>query len=237
MGKVNGNGTATAAALDALVEASDAGTTTAEQTDLLRTVWQQDAVALPVMVTGLTGENHAKLAALAQSNATALADDVTGRLGRGVLVDASSTRIEQLLWANIGYGDVSVDADASADRFDARQRRATAGIDVYRSSNVAWGAGWVARRRNWNAARWTTRSTATRSLPMAQLGQVRWCWTACCPTRPIAGKASVRTSRCRWCTVRQGLGYYPDGQCRCQPALHGGRPELAALAARQLAEG
>ncbi|WP_193069515.1 autotransporter domain-containing protein, partial [Pseudomonas sp. K5] len=141
VGKVNGNGLATAAALDALVEASDAGTTTAEQTDLLRTVWQQDAVALPVMVTGLTGENHAKLAALAQSNATALADDVTGRLGQGVLVDASSTRIEQLLWANIGYGDVSVDADASADRFDALQRRATAGIDVYRSSNVAWGAG------------------------------------------------------------------------------------------------
>jgi autotransporter-associated beta strand protein len=141
VGKVNGNGLATAAALDALVEASDAGTTTAEQTDLLRAVWQQDAVALPVMVTALTGENHAKLAALAQSNATALADDVTGRLGQGVLVDASSTRIEQLLWANIGYGDVSVDADASADRFDARQRRATAGIDVYRSSNVAWGAG------------------------------------------------------------------------------------------------
>jgi autotransporter-associated beta strand protein len=141
VGKVNGNGLATAAALDALVEASDAGTTTAEQTDLLRAVWQQDAVALPVMVTALTGENHAKLAALAQSNATALADDVTGRLGQGVLVDASSTRIEQLLWANIGYGDVSVDADASADRFDARQRNATAGIDVYRSSNVAWGAG------------------------------------------------------------------------------------------------
>ncbi|WP_216362369.1 autotransporter-associated beta strand repeat-containing protein, partial [Stenotrophomonas sp. VV52] len=141
VGKVNGNGLATAAALDALVEASDAGTTTAEQTDLLRAVWQQDAAELPVLVTALTGENHAKLAALAQSNATALADDVTGRLGQGVLVDASSTRIEQLLWANIGYGDLSVDADASADRFDARQRRATAGIDVYRSSNVAWGAG------------------------------------------------------------------------------------------------
>lgn len=141
VGKVNGNGLATAAALDALVEASDAGTTTAEQTDLLRAVWQQDAVALPVLVTAMTGENHAKLAALAQSNATALADDVTGRLGQGLLVDASSTRIEQLLWANIGYGDLSVDADASADRFDARQRRATAGIDVYRSSNVAWGAG------------------------------------------------------------------------------------------------
>ncbi len=141
VGKVNGNGLATAAALDALVEASDAGTTTAEQTDLLRAVWQQDAAELPVLVTALTGENHAKLAALAQSNATALADDVTGRLGQGVLVDASSTRIEQLLWANIGYGDLSIDADASADRFDARQRRATAGIDVYRSSNVAWGAG------------------------------------------------------------------------------------------------
>ncbi|UQY87911.1 autotransporter-associated beta strand repeat-containing protein [Stenotrophomonas rhizophila] len=141
VGKVNGNGLATAAALDALVEASDAGTTTAEQTDLLRAVWQQDAVALPVLVTALTGESHAKLAALAQSNATALADDVTGRLGQGVLLDASSTRIDQLLWANIGYGDLSVDADASADRFDARQRRATAGIDVYRSSNVAWGAG------------------------------------------------------------------------------------------------
>jgi len=141
VGKVNGNGLATAAALDALVEASDAGTTTAEQTDLLRAVWQQDAAELPVLVTALTGENHAKLAALAQSNATALADDVTGRLGQGVLVDASSTRIEQLLWANIGYGDLSVDADASADRFDARQRRATAGIDVYRSSNAAWGAG------------------------------------------------------------------------------------------------
>ncbi len=141
VGKVNGNGLATAAALDALVEASDAGTTTAEQTDLLRAVWQQDAAALPVLVTAMTGENHAKLAALAQSNATALADDVTGRLGQGVLVDASSTRIEQLLWANIGYGDLLVDADASADRFDARQRRATAGIDVYRSSNVAWGAG------------------------------------------------------------------------------------------------
>ncbi|MGY8563510.1 autotransporter-associated beta strand repeat-containing protein [Paracidovorax citrulli] len=141
VGKVNGNGLATAAALDALVEASDAGTTTAEQTDLLRAVWQQDAAALPVLVTALTGESHAKLAALAQSNATALADDVTGRLGQGVLLDASSTRIDQLLWANIGYGDLSVDADASADRFDARQRRATAGIDVYRSSNVAWGAG------------------------------------------------------------------------------------------------
>ena len=141
VGKVNGNGLATAAALDALVEASDAGTTTAEQTDLLRAVWQQDAVALPVLVTALTGESHAKLAALAQSNATALADDVTGRLGQGVLLDASITRIDQLLWANIGYGDLSVDADASADRFDARQRRATAGIDVYRSSNVAWGAG------------------------------------------------------------------------------------------------
>ncbi len=141
VGKVNGNGLATAAALDALVEASDAGTTTAEQTDLLRAVWQQDAAELPVLVTALTGENHAKLAALAQSNATALADDVNGRLGQGVLVDASSTRIEQLLWANIGYGDLSVDADASADRFDARQRRATAGIDVYRSSNAAWGAG------------------------------------------------------------------------------------------------
>ena len=141
VGKVNGNGLATAAALDALVEASDAGTTTAEQTDLLRAVWQQDAVALPVLVTALTGESHAKLAALAQSNATALADDVTGRLGQNVLLDASSTRIDQLLWANIGYGDVSVDADASADRFDARQRRATAGIDVYRSSNLAWGAG------------------------------------------------------------------------------------------------
>ncbi|WP_419403492.1 autotransporter-associated beta strand repeat-containing protein [Stenotrophomonas rhizophila] len=141
VGKVNGNGLATAAALDALVEASDAGTTTAEQTDLLRAVWQQDAVALPVLVTALTGESHAKLAALAQSNATALADDVTGRLGQGVLLDASSTRIDQLLWANIGYGDLSVDADASADRFDARQRRATAGIDVHRSSNVAWGAG------------------------------------------------------------------------------------------------
>ncbi|WP_217537575.1 autotransporter-associated beta strand repeat-containing protein [Stenotrophomonas sp. GbtcB23] len=141
VGKVNGNGLATAAALDALVEASDAGTTTAEQTDLLRAVWQQDAVALPVLVTALTGESHAKLAALAQSNATALADDVTRRLGQGVLLDESSTRIDQLLWANIGYGDLSVDADASADRFDARQRRATAGIDVYRSSNVAWGAG------------------------------------------------------------------------------------------------
>jgi autotransporter-associated beta strand protein len=141
VGKVNGNGLATAAALDALVEASDAGTTTAEQTDLLRAVWQQDAVALPMLVTALTGESHAKLAALAQSNATALADDVTGRLGQGVLLDASITRIDQLLWANIGYGDLSVDADASADRFDARQRRATAGIDVYRSSNVAWGAG------------------------------------------------------------------------------------------------
>ena len=141
VGKVNGNGLATAAALDELVEASDAGTTTPEQTDLLRAVWQQDAVALPVLVTALTGENHAKLAALAQANATALADDVTGRLGHAVLVDASSPRIEQLLWANIGYGDVSVDADASADRFDARQRRATAGIDVYRSSKVAWGAG------------------------------------------------------------------------------------------------
>jgi len=141
VGKVNGNGLATSAALDALVEASDAGTTTPEQTDLLRAVWQQDAAELPVLVTALTGENHAKLAALAQSNATALADDVTGRLGQGVLVDASSTRIEQLLWANIGYGDLSIDADASADRFDARQRRATAGIDVYRSSNVAWGAG------------------------------------------------------------------------------------------------
>jgi len=141
VGKVNGNGLATAAALDALVEASDAGTTTAEQTDLLRAVWQQDAVALPVLVTALTGESHAKLAALAQSNATALADDVTGRLGQGVLLDASTTRIDQLLWANVGYGDLSVDADASADRFDARQRRATAGIDVYRSSNVAWGAG------------------------------------------------------------------------------------------------
>lgn len=141
VGKVNGNGLATAVALDTLVEASDVGTTTAEQTDLLRAVWQQDAAALPVLVTALTGENHAKLAALAQSNATALADDVTGRLGQGVLVDASSTRIDQLLWANIGYGDLSVDADASADRFDARQRRATAGIDVYRSSNVAWGAG------------------------------------------------------------------------------------------------
>ncbi|MDQ1110238.1 fibronectin-binding autotransporter adhesin [Stenotrophomonas rhizophila] len=141
VGKVNGNGLATAAALDALVEASDAGTTTAEQTDLLRAVWQQDAAALPVLVTALTGESHAKLAALAQSNATALADDVTGRLGQGVLLDASITRIDQLLWANIGYGDLSVDADASADRFDARQRRATAGIDVYRSSNVAWGAG------------------------------------------------------------------------------------------------
>ena len=141
VGKVNGNGLATAAALDALVEASDAGTTTAEQTDLLRAVWQQDAVALPVLVTALTGESHAKMAALAQSNATALADDVTGRLGQNVLLDASSTRIDQLLWANIGYGDLSVDADASADRFDARQRRATAGIDVYRSSNVAWGAG------------------------------------------------------------------------------------------------
>ena len=141
VGKVNGNGLATAAALDALVDASDAGTTTAQQIGLLRAVWQQDAVALPVLVTALTGENHAKLAALAQSNAIALADDVTGRLGQGLLADASSTRIDQLLWANIGYGDVSVDADAIADRFDARQRRATAGVDVYRSSNVAWGAG------------------------------------------------------------------------------------------------
>jgi len=140
-GQVNGNVLATAAALDGLVRRNDAGTASAQQADLLRAVWQQTTLSLPEMVTALTGQTHAQLGALAHANATALGEEVSGRLSRGTLLDTATAPIEQMLWANLGHGDLSVDAGADADALDARQRRATAGIDVYRSARVAWGAG------------------------------------------------------------------------------------------------
>ncbi len=146
LGDASGNVLATADALDALVQQNDTGTTTQDQKDLLRGVWEHSTQSLPTILAALTGENQAKLAALAQAGANALAQDVGARLGDGALLSAADVPVEQLLWANIGNSNLHVDADASAASLDGDQRRASAGIDVYRSHNLLWGAGLATTR-------------------------------------------------------------------------------------------
>lgn len=146
LGDANGNVLATADALDALVQDNDTGATTQDQKDLLREVWAQDTQSLPATLTALTGENQAKLAALAQAGANALAQDVAARLGDGALLSSAQVPVEQLLWANLGTSNLDVDADRYAGRLSGDQRRASAGIDVYRSYRLLWGAGLATTR-------------------------------------------------------------------------------------------
>lgn len=146
LGDANGNVLATADALDALVQANDTGSTDQDPKDLLREVWAQDTQSLPATLTALTGENQAKLAALAQAGANALAQDVAARLGDTALLSSAEVPVEQLLWANLGTSNLDVDADRYAGRLSGDQRRASAGIDVYRSYNLLWGAGLATTR-------------------------------------------------------------------------------------------
>lgn len=146
LGDASGNVLATADALDALVQKNDTGTSTDAQKDLLQAVWGQSAQALPTVLTALTGENQAKLAALAQAGANAVAQDVANRLGDTALLSSAEVPVEQLLWANVGGSNLHVDADRHAAALDGNQRRASAGIDVYRSSHLLWGAGLASTR-------------------------------------------------------------------------------------------
>ncbi|MDG2524907.1 autotransporter-associated beta strand repeat-containing protein [Stenotrophomonas sp. HITSZ_GD] len=146
LGDASGNVLATADALDALVQTNDSGTADQDQKDLLREVWARDAQALPATLATLTGENQAKLAALAQAGAHALAQDVAARLGDSALLSSAEVPVEQRLWANLGTSNLDVDADRYAGRLSGDQRRASAGVDVYRSYHLLWGAGLATTR-------------------------------------------------------------------------------------------
>lgn len=146
LGDASGNVQATAGAIDALVTRNDTGTTDQAQKDLLREVWAQPAQTLPATFAALTGENQSKLAALAQAGAHALAQDVAARLGDTALLSSAEVAVEQRLWANLGTSNLDVDADRHAGRLSGDQRRASAGIDVYRSYNLLWGAGLATTR-------------------------------------------------------------------------------------------
>ncbi len=146
LGDANGNVLATADALDALVQDNDTGSTDQDQKELLREVWAQDTQSLPATLAALTGENQAKLAAMAQAGANALAQDVAARLGDTALLSSAEVPVEQLLWANLGTSNLDVDADRYAGRLSGDQRRASAGIDIYRSYHLLWGAGLATTR-------------------------------------------------------------------------------------------
>lgn len=141
MANANGNSRAVGTAIDRIVDANQAGTSTMAQDQLLSLASSHSAETLGGFTRSLSGEVHAALTAAAPQAGWSLQNMVDKQLAVSRNIAAESRSASQALWIDLAGNRGNWRGDGAASGFDADRTQITLGADVLDTPEARLGLG------------------------------------------------------------------------------------------------
>ncbi len=174
---LNANARSAGNALDRIVAASQAGTSTAAQDQLLRATAAQTAATLPNFTRGLAGEVYAATLSVVPQATRRMQQSVASHLSRDAAsADGMNTfaQRERGAWGEVAYQRGRRSNDSNASSFTSDLSQLVVGIDAYATDGIKAGGGIALSNTDVDAERGTGKVRQGALFVYAGVPQGAW---------------------------------------------------------------